>query len=423
MRLLSPLRDFLRTEAAGGLLLLVATIAALVWANSPWSGAYHDLWNTRAVLGIGSWSLDLSLRGWVNDGLMTLFFLVVGLEIKRELTSGHLAGRRAATLPALAALGGMVVPALAYLAIAGGTNSRGWGVPIATDIALAVAVLGALGSRVPAALRALILGLAIVDDIGAILVIAVFYSEGVTLGWLVLSAAAIAAVFAAQRLGVDRSPVYWVLGTVCWYGLWRTGVHPTMAGVIMGLVAPITPRVPRDRIDIDKFSDISSISAAHATINTARSSVSVVDWVLADLHPWSSFAIVPLFALANAGIEISASGLADATRSPITWGIIVGLVVGKPLGIWIATRLGTATRLADLPEGTTRRSLIGVGSAAGIGFTVALFVAELAFAGSDAAVLAEAKLAILVASSLSAVISVAILATRRAPAPAELSRR
>lgn len=403
------------------MLLLVATVAALIWANSPWKGAYQDLWHSSAGIEVAGHGLRMSLQHWLTDGLMSIFFLVVGLEIKREVTHGHLAGRRAATLPAVAALGGMVVPALIYLAIAGGTAPRGWGVPMATDIALAVGVLAVLGSRVPASLRAFLLGLAIVDDIGAIIVIAVFYSDGVSLRWLGIAAAALVAVVAARTARVHPSAVYWVLGALCWYGLYRAGVHPTLAGVAMGLLAPVTPRVTADLIDQDELGDLSTVEAALQTTELARSSVSVVEWLLHALHPWTSFVIIPLFALANAGVEISSDSFSAALRSPITWGIIAGLVAGKPIGIWLASRGAIRARLADQPEGATNRSLLGVGSAAGIGFTVALFVAELAF--TDADMLAEAKLAILLASTISGLLAVAILAFRGSVADRSVSRR
>ena len=419
MRMLSPLRDFLHAEASGGILLLLATVAALVWRNSPWGHTYTEFWGSHASVTIAGHSLDLSLQHWMNDGLMTLFFLIVGLEIKREVTDGHLAGRRAATLPAIAALAGMAVPAAIYLAIAGGTEPRGWGVPMATDIALAVGVLAVLGPRVPASLRAFLLGLAIVDDIGAIVVIAVFYSDGVGLAWLAGAAGMLIAAVAMRAAGVHQSAPYWLVGVACWYMTYRAGVHPTLAGVAMGLLAPVTPWRAAELVDRDDLGDLGSVAAARESTALARSTVSVVEWLQYALHPWTSYVIVPLFALANAGVEVSADGLGEALRSPIAWGIIAGLAVGKPLGIWLASRISIRAGVADAPAGTTNRLLVGVGSAAGIGFTVALFVAELAF--DDPARLDQAKLAILVASVLSGVAAVVILAARRRPAQPPLT--
>lgn len=418
-RRLSPLREFLQTEASGGALLVIASAAALVWANSPWKAGYATLWDTHAAISVGSHTLSLDLRHWVNDGLMAVFFLVVGLEIKREVTSGHLAGRRAATLPVAAALGGMVVPALLYLAIAGGTAPHGWGVPMATDIALAVGVLALVGDRVPASLRAFLLGLAVVDDIGAIVVIAVFYSTGVSFGWLAAGAVAVTASVLIHRLGVHHVSVFVVIGVVLWFSLHEAGVHPTLAGVIMGLLTPATPRVSRNLVDVDELIDLSDIEHALQTTELARSTVSLVEWLEHVLHPWTSFLIVPVFALANAGIEVSGHSLRTAWNSPITWGVLAGLLLGKPLGVVLSTWLASRTGVADRPAGTSRRQLLGAGNAAGIGFTVALFIAELAFRHGgviDEEEVADAKMAILVASILSGVIAFVVLRQRSGPA-------
>ena len=407
VRMLSPLRDFLATEAAGAVLLAVGAVVALVWANSPWSASYDDLWHSRAGITIAGHTLELDLRHWVNDGLMTVFFLVVGLEIKRELVDGHLATRRAALLPAAAALGGMVVPSVLYLAIAGTTEPRGWAVPMATDIALAIGVLAAAGSRVTASLRAFLLGLAIVDDIGAIVIITAVYSTGVAFGWAAAAAVAVAATYAVRRFGVHITWVYVVIGAATWFSLHEAGIHPTIAGVATGLIAPCAPRLHRDLIDDSELTDLSDVEAARTTANDARGSVSVVEWLLHVLHPWTSYVIVPIFALANSGIELSADGFGDALRSPVTWGVFVGLVAGKPLGVVLATRGAIRAGIADRPDGATRQQLLGIGTAAGIGFTVALFITELAF--TDPTDQANAKLAILMASLVSAAAAIAIL--------------
>ncbi len=407
VRLLSPLRDFLDTEALGAILLAGGAVIALAWANSPWSQSYVDLWESRAAVSVGGHTLDLDIRHWINDGLMTIFFLIVGLEIKRELTDGHLASRRAALLPGAAAVGGMLVPALVYLAIAGTTAPRGWAIPMATDIALAVGILAIAGSRVPASLRAFLLGLAIVDDIGAIVIIAVVYSTGVMFGWLVAAAVGVAATVAVRQLGVYSTWVYVVIGGLVWLSLYEAGIHPTLAGVMMGLLAPSTPRLRPDLIDSDELIDLSDADAARTTSDLARGSVSVVEWLQHVLHPWTSYVIVPVFALANSGIEISADGLGDAVGSPITWGVFLGLLVGKPVGVVLATRATVRAGRADLPEGAVPRQIVGVGAAAGIGFTVALFIAELAL--TDPVDQSNAVLAILAASIVAAVGSSVIL--------------
>src|SRR4029079_7704973 len=318
VRVLSPMRDFLATEASGAILLGLAAIAALVWANSPVAGSYEALWHSHIAITVAGHTLDLDLRHWVNDGLMTVFFLVVGLEIKRELTDGHLSSRRAALLPAVAALGGMLVPAMLYLAIAGGTAPRGWAIPIATDIALAVGVVALAGPRIPGSARAFLLGLAIVDDIGAIVVIAFVYSTGVAIGWLAAGMAALVVVALLKRFGVTWTWVYVVVGCVAWFGFYKGGVHPTIAGVAMGLLAPSTPRLSSEMIDVESLTDLSDVLAARETSDLAKGSVSVVEWLQHVLHPWTSYVIVPIFALANIGIEISADGLRAAAKSAIT---------------------------------------------------------------------------------------------------------
>lgn len=405
VRLLSPFRDFLRNETAGAVLLCIGAVGALVWANSPLSGHYFDLWSTRAALSVGSFTLDLDLKHWVNDGLMAVFFLVVGLEIKRELTEGHLSDRRAALLPVVGAVGGMAVPALVYLVIAGSTAPGGWAIPVATDIALAVGALSVAGGRVPSSLRAFLLGLAIVDDIGAIIIIAVVFSSGIAFGWMTAAVLGFVAAVAVRTLGTQSVVPYVVCGAVVWLGLYKAGVHPTLAGVVMGLLAPVTPRRPGGLLDIEERPDLVGTMGSAGVGD--EGTVSVVEWLLHVLHPWTSFVIVPVFALANSGLVLSASGFAEAAGSPVTWGVFAGLVLGKPLGIVLATRVSVRAGLADMPAGSGARHLLGAGSAAGIGFTVALFITELAL--PSAVDQANAKLAILAASVLSAVVAVGLL--------------
>ncbi len=407
LRLLSPLRDFLATETAGGILLAAGALVALVWANSPWSSSYERLWASKISVGVAGHTLELDLQHWINDGLMAIFFLVVGLEIKRELTTGHLSSRRSALLPFAAAIGGMVVPAMLYLAIAGGVAARGWAIPMATDIALALGVAAVAAPRLAPPMRVFLLGLAIVDDIGAIIVIAVFYSDGVSWPWLAAALASIVLTVAMQRVGVYNTAAYLVVGAFLWLGLHEAGIHATIAGVVMGLLAPTTARLAPEFVDTEELLDLSSAEAAQATTAIARNSVSVVEWLQHVLHPWTSYAIVPLFALANSGIQINVTLLRHAASSAITWGIIVGLVIGKPLGITLASRLAVRAQWADDPEGATRRTALGIGGAAGIGFTVALFITELAF--TDEVQRSEAKLAILVASATAAIIAALLL--------------
>jgi NhaA family Na+:H+ antiporter len=358
-------------------------------------------------MSFGDFTMDLDLRHWVNDGLMAIFFLVVGLEIKREVTEGHLATRRAALLPVVAAIGGMVVPALIYLVVAGDAAARGWAIPVATDIALAVGVLSVAGRRVPSPLRAFLLGLAIVDDIGAIIIIAVVYSSGVTFGWMTAAVIGVVLTIIVRRVGVQSVPAYVVVGVVVWLGLYKGGVHPTLAGVVMGLIAPVSPRRSHDYVDIEERPDLAdSLRDMNAT-SESRNTVSVVEWLLHVLHPWTSFVIVPIFALANSGLEVSAQGFRDAADSAVTWGVFLGLVAGKPLGIFVSTRVAIRSGLAEEPRGVTTRHVLGAGSAAGIGFTVALFITELALdEGIDQA---NAKLAILLASVVSALLSIFLL--------------
>jgi NhaA family Na+:H+ antiporter len=374
----AALREFLRTEASGGAVLLLATIAALVWANL-WSDSYDAFWHHE----IGPGAYRLSLESWASDGLMTVFFFVVGLEIKRELVTGELRDRKKAVLPIVAAAGGMVGPALIYLVLADPSARRGWGIPTATDIAFTLGVLSIIGSRVPDGLKAFLLALAIADDVGGIVVIAVFYAKGLSFGWLMLGAVALALVLGLRGLGVNRSLPFLPLGVFAWIAMFHSGVHPTIAGVALGLLTPALPIRGR----------------------------SVLEDLQRRLHPVSSYAIVPIFALANAGITLDAATVRDAARSTVFWGIVAGLVIGKTVGIGGATWLGVRLRLGLLPDGVRVPHVLGVASLAGIGFTVALFMAGLAFDDADPAL--AAKVAILTGSIVSALIGTTILLRTR----------
>jgi len=386
---IAPLRDFLRTEAAGGVVLLASTVVALVWANSPWRASHASLWSMVVGADVASLHLRMDLAHWVSEGLMTVFFLVVGLEIKREATSGHLASPRALAVPLVAAVGGMVVPAGLYLAVAGSAAPAGWGVPIATDIALAVGLVAVLGRSISQAARAFLLGLAVIDDIGAILVIAFVYSDGVHLVWLALAAVTVVAAIVARRVGVQAVPAYVFLGSVLWLALKSAGMHATLAGVAMGLLAPVTPKRGTRLVDAE--------DPEHPS---AEGSVSVVEWLLHRLHPFSSFVVLPLFALASAGVEVSSATIGRAVESKVAWGVFLGLVVGKPLGVLSAAAVAGRVRPGGGAPSLGLRDLAATGHAAGIGFTVSLFVSGLAF--DDPLLLRDARVAILAASLVSA---------------------
>jgi NhaA family Na+:H+ antiporter len=416
-----PINNFLQIEASSGVLLVGAAVAALAWANSPWSASYTELWTTEIGISVSGHSLVLDLRHWLNDGLMTMFFFVLGLEIKQEVVDGQLTSWRAAAIPATGALGGMVVPAAIYAAInAGGPGVDGWGIPMATDVAFALGVLALLGSRVPPGLKVLLLALAVVDDIGAIIVIAAFYATDLDPVWLAVAAAGVVAVVLLRQRAVWYLPVYAVLGVGVWFATHESGVHATIAGVALGLLTPSRPLMPEvdaDRI-ADELSSDTSVNAAEvrAISFRIRESVPVTERLQTMLHPWTSYVVVPLFALANAGVEVNATTLGDAATSPVTLGVVAGLVVGKTVGVAGAIALGRRLGLGTLPLGVTGRDVVGMAGLAGIGFTVSLFVAGLAF--TDQALADEAKLGILVASVVAAVLGALVLAANgRRPAP------
>jgi NhaA family Na+:H+ antiporter len=407
-RLIRPLVDFLHTEAAGGVALVVAAIVALLWANSPWDASYDDLWNTHLAVSLGDWELDLDLRGWINDGLMVFFFFVVGLEIKRELVEGELRDRRRAMLPVCAALGGMLAPALIYTAFnAGGPAADGWGIPMATDIAMAVGVLTLLGRWVSSSLKLFLLALAIVDDIGAIGVIAVFYTGEIRGEALLASVALLMAVAVMRRAGISSIAPYAVVGAGLWLALHESGVHATLVGVALGLMTPTQPIRRPELIDAAELADVSSYEAARQTATAAREAVSVVEWLEHQLHPWTSFVVLPLFALANAGIPLSRDTVGDTLTSALAGGIVLGLVIGKVVGITSFTWLAVRLRIARLPDNVTWPGIVAVSALAGIGFTVSIFVTGLAFGGEQLE--DQAKIAILAASLLAAALGATLL--------------
>ena len=388
---ISPLRDFLGRESTSGVIVLVAAGLGLITANSPLSERYFSVLDFDIAVGSGWFLLDFSVLKIINYLLMSIFFFVVGLEIKRELTSGHLATLKKAMLPFVAAIGGMAFPALIYLAIAGQVAPAGWGVPVATDIALAVGLLTMIGPSVAASLRSFLLALAVIDDIGAILIIAFVYSTGINFSWLVAALFSIAFIASLKKARVSSMIVYSLLAFTLWFSLYKTGVHPTLAGVILGL---LTPNIARQQSNLDDIED---------------GSVSVIEWLEHKFHPVSTFIVVPVFAFANTGVVITSESIKTASQSLIAWGIFFGLVIGKPLGVLFASLLAKRINIADLPEGVTKSSLVATGSAAGIGFTVAIFIANLAFKESETQDIAV--LAVIIASIVSALLSLVLFKT------------
>lgn len=423
-----PVQRLLDHEAAGGVVMLVAALAAIMWANSPWSASYVDLWATplRIELG-GVLALDhLSLQAWVNDALMTVFFLLVGVEIKREVVHGDLRDVRAVALPVVAALGGMLVPAAIYvLCTWGSAGADGWAIPMATDIAFAVGVVTLLGSRVPLAAKLFLLTLAIADDIGAIVVIAVFYTGDISLGWLAVAIAGLGVIFAMRRADVQALAPYLAVGALLWLALLESGVHATLAGVALGLLTPAWPlrsprRYPRevrrlvDRIErgyYDRVVTNAEFEAnEHLIAEVARLSMhttSPLERLERGLAPWVAYVIVPVFALANAGVPLSGEALRGLVGEPVTVGVGLGLVLGKALGVLGATALAVRLGMGRLPAGATWGQMAGLALCAGIGFTVALFVTSLSF--TDPALADAAKVGILAGSLVAGVAGYTVL--------------
>jgi len=384
-RVIRPLRDFLHRESASGILILIASFLGLLIANSPLSDSYFDTLAFDFEISLGAIYLNLTILKSINYVLMTIFFFVVGLEIKRELTSGHLSSFKKAIMPFVAAIGGMALPAGIYLAIAGRVDANGWGVPVATDIALAVGLLALVGSSAVASLRSFLLALAVIDDIGAILIIALIYSTGVNFSWIAAGAIAIATIHTFKKLGATSTFVYVLLGVALWYCMYKSGVHPTLAGVVLGLMTP-------------------NITKLNSKLKDGEDGqLSVIEWLEEKIHPWSSFVIIPLFAFANTGVIITNQSITDAINSPIAWGIFAGLVLGKPIGVLAAVILARKIRLGQYPQDAKSIDLLATGSAAGIGFTVAIFIANLAF--SDPATQDLAVFSVIIASIVSALIS------------------
>lgn len=432
-RIARPFVRFLALETSSAILLLAMAVTALVWANSPWGATYAHFWHTPFGIKLGDvFGIELSLAHWVNDGLMTLFFFVVGMEIKREMAYGELSSRTRAMLPLMAAIGGMVVPAGIYAILQAGTPAiRGWGVPMATDIAFAVAALSVLGSRVPSSLRIFLLALAIADDLGAVAVIAVFYTAEIHVDSLMLAGGGLAMCAVLNAIGVRSFMVYLAVGAFVWYETHHSGVHATIAGVMLGLLTPHRVEradheslIDKGRHALDHLKDVlygvhdtpdpvdhGGHERHHATRELAalaRESVSPLDYLVNLLERPVAFLIMPIFALANAGVVLDTTTLGDERALSVAWAVALGLVIGKPIGValfsWIAIRLG----IAEMPPGVTWGMILATGVLAGIGFTVALFVTALAF--QDPVYAAGSKIGILIGSVIATLAGVLILA-------------
>ncbi len=425
-----PAQRFMATEAAGGIVMLLAAAAALVWANSPWHGTYEHLWTTPLEVKLGGvLHIDQNLQEWVNSALMALFFLLAGLEIKRQLVLGELRDPKAAALPAMAALGGMIVPALMFFAInAGSAGERGWGIPMATDIAFAVGVVSLAGRRIPPGARVFILTLAVVDDIGGILVIAVFYATDVRLVWLGVAVLAVVLAVGAQRNDVRSIAPYLVLGAVTWLALLQAGVEAAIAGVVFGLLCPAWPFHDPDRFGDEARSMVDAIERSRNGGLTedqfernevriedltqyALETTSPLERVESRLNPWVAFLIVPLFAFANAGVHIGGTAVVGS----VAFGVGIALVVGKTVGVFGASAIAVRLGVGRLPDGAGWRHIFGLAVTAGIGFTVALFVTTLAF--TDPALTASAKIGILLGSLVAGCLGFLLLRSLPLPLP------
>ncbi len=424
---------FFHSEAAGSVLLLLFTGVALAWANSPWSDLYDRMLHAPIGVSVGGWSFSMSAAHWVNDGLMAIFFFVVGLEIKREILVGQLSTFRSALLPVAAALGGLIAPALIYASMNAGTpGARGWGVPMATDIAFALGVLALVGPRVPVGLKVFLTALAIADDLGAVLVIAIFYTERVSLTALGMEAALVAALFLAIRLTARWYAVYTVLAIAIWAAMLASGVHATVAGILVAMAIPVRARIEPERFIQTVRSRMAYLEAGGLTRDSMvrdREQMSAIENVATAtldflpagfaleryLHPVTAFGILPLFALFNAGVKLDGR-IQEAVLHPVSLGIVLGLFFGKQLGITLTSFVAVKTGQAELPPGVTLAQIYGASILGGIGFTMSIFVASLAFA--EGPLLAAAKLGILAASAISGVTGFVVLKLilRRAPA-------
>jgi NhaA family Na+:H+ antiporter len=405
-------RLYMGTEAGGSALLLVGALCALAWANSPWSGGYEAFWSTPATIGVGDLSLSLDLRHWVNDAAMALFFLVVGLEITREVATGELRNRRSVAAPALGAIGGLAVPALLYLAVNhSGPASSGWGIVMSTDTAFTLGVLALFGPRCPDRLRLFLLTLAIVDDIGAIGVMAVFYTDAVVVPALLVALALVAVLLAMRWMGVWRLTPYVLVGVALWLAVHESGVHATLAGVVLGLVLPARPPSEREIARTAQFGralrEAPDAQRARLTNLAVAATVPANARLQESLHRWTAYVVVPVFGLANAGVRLDGETLETALGSPVTLGVLLGLVAGNAVGITAGTFVALRTGWGVLPGGVRWSHLMAGATLAGIGFTISLFITDLAF--DDVLLREQAKIGILAGSLAAAVLGTLLL--------------
>ncbi len=419
-RIVRPFQDFTHKEASSGIVLLLAAAAALIWVNSPWSDNYHELWETHLRISVGGFLLDKPLEAWINDALIVVFFFVVGLEIKRSILVGELSSPRNAALPVIAALGGVILPALIYLGFnnLGSEGGQGWAIPMATDIAFSLGVLALLGSRVPLSLKLFLAAFAIADDIAGVTIIAVFYTEDISWMNFGIAFGFLGALIVANRLDIHNPLPYAVLGILVWYYFLQSGVHTTVAGVLVAATVPIRVRIDADRflerahILLAEFErhDEDSTDMLPATIDQ-RAAVQELEIACQQvesplqrmehsLHPWVAFLIIPIFALANAGVALD-SGLDSALTSSITLGVLVGLVAGKSVGVTVFAWLAVRSGVAAMPQGANWRQIFGVALLGGIGFTMALFITNLTFVNDG--LIADAKIGILAGSIIAGV--------------------
>lgn len=434
-RLLQPIVQFIQTEASSGILLMAMALIALIWANSPWASYYKELWDTKITVAVGTFEISKKAILWINDGLMAVFFLLVGLEIKRELLLGQLSSFRKAALPVAAAIGGMVFPALLYFAFnPSGPATRGWGIPMATDIAFALGILALLGPRVPIGLKVFLAALAIVDDLGAVLVIALFYTAEINMSALLGGFGVFALLLALNRAGVRKPTPYALAGIVLWVLFLKSGVHATIAGVLLALTIPTRVHLnareylEQIRAVTDEFEGSGDVGE-HVLMSEARTTAieeieraseeaqMPLERLEHSLHPWVSYFIMPIFALANAGIPLG-EGVQQAAGSPIAWGVFAGLVLGKPIGVFLMSWLAVKMNLGALPDGVGWRHVLGVGMLGGVGFTMALFIAELALVTPEKLVVA--KMGIMAASLVAGILGFLLLRKQgrvRRPSP------
>ena len=423
---MQPLQNFVHEQASSGIVLLVAAVVAMLWANSPWSDTYFDFWHTEIALEVGAFHISNDLGHWINDGIMVVFFFVVGLEIKRELIVGELSSLRQATLPMIAAVGGMVVPALIYTAFNfNSEGSVGWGIPMATDIAFALGILALLGTRVPLALKAFLVAVAIFDDIGAVLVIAVFYTEEISVLSLLIGTGLFGLLVAFNRVGIRHPLPYVIVGFFLWFAFLQSGVHATIAGILLASTIPARVDTDADeflesgREIMDGYREAGNLGGRVHIEQGRQDALQHMEKALAQvwmplqrlehtLHPWIAFVIVPLFALSNAGVTIG-SDFSAHLFDPVSLGIILGLVVGKQVGITFAAWLAVKLDWGALPEGVSWPQMYAVGWLAGIGFTMSLFISRLAF--DDGALLDVSKIGILTASIISGLVGYILVRT------------